>query len=503
MNSLLKRFMVATLGSTMTLCLLSGCGSGSGEVASNEAESKTPAATETTASAEATPAEAEVKKPESIRWMVHSGMNQENGTDQWVAEFEKKTGIDLTLDIVSNNEYQTVLELAFASDTVPDVFDLNGEQKLASYAKQGAIADLDALIKGSELYNKVDKDLWEAITVDGKLYGIPQEVASGGVTYIRKDWLDRVGMEMPTTYDEFIEVLRAFKNNIEECSVPITAPGLKNALNLPEFYQDANPDFVKVDGKWVDGMAQDNMAAALQRMQDAYKEGLIDMEIVTNTTSACRDQWYAGGVGAFNYWGGLWGQTLTERLKVNVPDADVVAMDAIEGSHYSYSVPTVYCISSKLDDDKIASIYKYFLEYMYDGGEGQVLFQSGVENVHWKQDGNNLIQLPTLSDPNETFKKAWITPWLAIAPLELTDKNIELDKAVTDSLAVLDKSGVQKVAFPVSETLNSITSDLTAIREEILAKVVTGEMSVEDGMAKYRSESEMLNVAQVLKEMNE
>ena len=42
---------------------------------------------------------------------------------------------------------------------------------------------------------------------------------------------------------------------------------------LPEFYQGATADYVKVDGKWVDGMAQDNMLTALQNLQDAYTAG--------------------------------------------------------------------------------------------------------------------------------------------------------------------------------------------------------------------------------------
>lgn len=90
------------------------------------------------------------------------------------------------------------------------------------------------------------------------------------MTYVRKDWLDRLGMDVPTTYDEFIEMLTRFKNEIPECTAPYTAPGLKSTQALPEFYQGATADYVKVDGKWVDGMAQDNMLTALQNLQDAY-----------------------------------------------------------------------------------------------------------------------------------------------------------------------------------------------------------------------------------------
>ncbi len=96
------------------------------------------------------------------------------------------------------------------------------------------------------------------------------------------------------------------KDQISECTVPLTAPGLFSVQNLPEFYQDASADFVKVNGEWIDGFAQDNMKDAMTRFHEAYAEGLIDMEVITSTTSACHDQWYGGNVGVFNYWGDNW-----------------------------------------------------------------------------------------------------------------------------------------------------------------------------------------------------
>lgn len=443
-----------------------------------------------------------IQKPDSIHWMVHSGMKKENGTDIWVREFEKFTGIELELDIVLNNQYDTILDMAFSSGNAPEVFDLKGEQRLATFVNQGAVADLTDLIKESELYDKVDKAIWDSVSINGKIYGIPDELASGTVTYIRRDWLERLGLSEPTNYNEFIEVLRAFRDNIEECDVPLTAPGLRSNQYLPEFYQDATPDFIKINGVWVDGFAMENMAEAMQRMQDAYAEKLIDLQVVTNTTTYCREKWYKGIVGVFNYWAGNWGQTLKERLQINVSDALVLAIDPIDQSVYRYSVPSVLCISSKVSKDKVEGIFKYFLEYMHDGGEGQILFQSGVEGVHWEQDGEFIKQLPTLSNPEETFRKAWITPWMAISPLESSNKKIKLDESVTDSLKILTQYGVHNTAFPVSDTFNKIVDNLNMIRDEILAKVVMGGMTVEDGMNLYRTKSKELRIERVLQEMN-
>lgn len=141
-------------------------------------------------------------------------------------------------------------------------------------------------------------------------------------------------------------------------------------------------------------------------------------------------------------------------------------------------------------------------EQRHDGGEGQVLFESGVEGVHWEQDGEYIRQLPTIDNPEEDFRKAWITPWMSITPLYVTDKKIELDKTVTYTLNLLEKYGEHKIGFPVSETLNRIVTELTSIREEILAKVVMGDMTVEEGMAIYKKEAAELGVEKVLEEMN-
>ena len=464
----MKKQISMLLATACAASLLAACGGSGSTAASASAADSTAASSEETA-ADAASLYENAQKPDKLVWWVHDGMHQEDGSEQWIADF--------------------------------DAFDLNGET-LGNYAAQGAIADLTDLVHESGLYDKVDKNLWDALTVNGKIYGVPRETPSAIVTYVRKDWLDRLGMDVPTTYDEFIEMLTRFKNEIPECTAPYTAPGLKSTQALPEFYQGATADYVKVDGKWVDGMAQDNMLTALQNLQDAYTAGLIDQEAITNTTSSCRDEWYAGTVGCFPYWGGLWGETLTVRLKQNVPDAEVIALPPIEGATYLYSAPSVQVISSKLSDEQVASVYKYFIEYMHDGGEGQVLFQSGVEGVHWQQSGNNIDPLPTISKPAEAFRKAWITPWLALTPMTATDKNVEVSQEVTDSLAVVSANAKNISVFPVSEQRTMITSDLTTTRENIISRVAMGQLTPEEGMAEYKAQAETLNVAQALEEMN-
>ena len=303
---------------------LCGCG-GQGSQQNNTPTTTGQSANQTTTSGseENNTADKTVEKPASISWWTHDGLNEADYVKEWDAKFQELTGIQLEHTQVANNEYTELLEVAFASGTEPNVFDVSCDQKVAYYASQGGIADLTDLVKSSGLYDNVDPAIWEAISIDGRIYGIPKGEASGIETYIRQDWLDQLGMEVPKNYEEYINMLRAFRDNIDACTTPVVAPGLHAAMNLPEFYWDAEAGFTYVDGQWVDGMLQDNFAGAMQRLQDAYEEKLIDMEVITNTTSACRDKWYSGEVGAFSYWGGKWGDTLTARLQENFPDAKV------------------------------------------------------------------------------------------------------------------------------------------------------------------------------------
>ncbi len=500
-NKVTRKLLAAALAAVMVMGTAACGAEDAGNSSTPSSSAPSSAAGSGAGGSSSAPEEKVVEKPESISWWTHDGLNEENGAEQWFAEFENKTGIHLDHQFIPNNEYYDKLKLAFASNEVPEVFDLNGAN-LALYASQGAIYDLTDLLKASDLYDKVDPAIWDAISINGRIYAIPKEVPSAAVTYVRGDWLERLGMEPPTNYEEFLEMIRRFKNEIPECEIGLTAPGVKSEMNLPEFYQGAHYGFTKVDGVWVDGFAQDNMAEAMQRMQDAYKEGLMDMEIITNTTSTCRDAWYEGKVGVFNYWSGKWGGTLQDRLVANNEGAIAQPIQPIEEADYLFATLSGLCISSKVSDEKAEQIFKYFIEYMHDGGEGQVLFQSGVEGVHWEQDGNNVKPLPNLADPSAVTTSVWITPWLAISPLEVTDKNTEKADAVTNSLAITDAMATQVPITPVSETLNKITSELELEKADILAKVVMGEMTVEDGMAKYKEVAEELNVEKVLQELN-
>ena len=470
------------LATVMSMTVLAGCGGKSSSATAASADN--------------------AAKPDKISWYINVGLNTNQKYQEWKDEFTKKTGIQLDYTPMNNNDYKQNLELAFASKKAPDVFNLSGADDLPRYAAQGALADLTDLVKASGLITPENKSVWDSVTINGKIYGVPWEANAGTVTYVRKDWLDKLGLKVPTNYEEYTNMLRAFKT-LPECKTPFTGAKLYEdgaVTYLKDFYQDANPELTKVGDKWVDGMEQDNFKAAAQRLKDAYGEGLIDTEIITNTTSSARDKWYAGSVGVFNYWAGTWNVSLEDRLKANVPSAQVVAIPAIKETKYNIRVPAVTCISK--DSKNVAGVFKYFLQYMHDGGEGQQLFENGVEGIHYKQDGDHVSLLPNPENPKELLPNVMTPAYCHLTPLKDKTKSIAYDERVNTSDDILAKNGVQQIPMPVSKKLTKINQDLIKLKAKTIASIVMGKTSIDEGLATYKSEAKNLGVDDVLAEMN-
>lgn len=443
----------------------------------------------------------DVEKPESISWISHDGLLPEDGQAEWDAEYERLTGIKLRHSYISGTEYNKRIDLYAKAGTLPDVFDL-GYTFYPEYAANGSLADLTELIHTSGLYDRVDPALWEQVTMDGKIYGVPKEYPQARGTYVRKDWLDRLGMDIPTTYDEFITMLERFRDEIEECRVPYIAPDLVSSGYLPEFYQGMQTEIIEVNGVWVDGMQQPGMADALGNLQRAYADGLLDQDVATNTTAACRDAWMMGTAGAFCYWAGNWGQQLNDGLKQNVPDAEIICIPPIEGAVYLFSRPTAHVISAELSDERVEQVFTWFIAYMHDGGEGQRLFESGVEGVHWEQEGDHIQMLPQMSIPSQLLSKAYILPSSRITPL-LLEQTLEFPDFYQESIQVIESVAHSQYFQPVSATYTRIASTLTAERNDIVAQIVTGGLTVDEGLALYAEIADELGLDDALVEMNQ
>lgn len=150
---------------------------------------------------------------------------------------------------------------------------------------------------------------------------------------MRQDWLDNVGMEAPTTIDEWYEVLTAFKEgdpngNGELDEIPFDAGSAGLNLFMPAFgFQNG----VYVDpetGKVAYGQYGEKYKAYLETMSKWYAEGLIQNVFADETGAPAQSadpNIYADLAGSWKGLSNYWEQRLPQVLEKN-PNADFVAI---------------------------------------------------------------------------------------------------------------------------------------------------------------------------------
>jgi multiple sugar transport system substrate-binding protein len=128
--------------------------------------------------------------------------------DRQAEEFKKATGIDITVEKINQNDIPARMTAAIESGSGADVIQLNANQPQLF---ANGLADHNALMEelvGDRLYD------WAraAAVVDGVARGVPEYNLGNAIVY-RKDVFDELGLAVPNTWDEYLEVGRVLKNN--------------------------------------------------------------------------------------------------------------------------------------------------------------------------------------------------------------------------------------------------------------------------------------------------
>ena len=169
---------------------------------------------------------------------------------EFFQKLETDTNVIVNWNMSSDDGWNEKKSLLFASNTLPDAFygqDILKDVDIIKYASQGMLIPLNDLI---DEYAPNLKAILDAnpqyrkqITApDGNIYSLPTINELNPTThdklFINKTWLDKLGLEMPTTWDELENVLEAFKtqdpnDNGKADEVPMNIRGLGFGLWSP------------------------------------------------------------------------------------------------------------------------------------------------------------------------------------------------------------------------------------------------------------------------------
>ena len=138
----------------------------------------------------------------------------ENSVLQEICE---RTQIDFQPLVVEGSALEERYNTLAAAGMLPDIILRGGKTEALELVENGVVLALDDLLAeyGPDIVQNRGMFFEQsAAYIDGKLYGIPLNAFStGNALMVRQDWLDAVGKEVPTTIDEFYDVLVAFTKN--------------------------------------------------------------------------------------------------------------------------------------------------------------------------------------------------------------------------------------------------------------------------------------------------
>lgn len=203
-----------------------------------------------------------------------------NGTDtpQEARDWLKKTfeednpGSTLTIEQQEWDGLVEKLTTALSSESeTPDVVEI-GNTQAPTFTSAGAFAPLT-----DELDDLGGDDLLpgfvEGATVDGETYAVPYYAGSKYIFY-RKDLLEKAGLEVPTTLDEFVETAIALKKDNPK---PANFSGFwfpgQDWRNGAAFVWSAGGDLAVEDGgEWSGTLASPESVAGLEMAQQLFTE---------------------------------------------------------------------------------------------------------------------------------------------------------------------------------------------------------------------------------------
>ncbi|GGD51859.1 extracellular solute-binding protein [Paenibacillus nasutitermitis] len=382
----------------LSVSVLGACGSNDNSGSASPAASNKP---DTTSSSDN-------KKVEKVYLYANYGQFSTNTTmssPEALEEIKKviieKTGIEPVAIIPPKGSENDKLNLLLAGNEPLDIF----AGDMTTHQAKGAVMPLnDLLDKYGPNVRKLWPEEWDASyvamsTKDGKIWGIPDVPAINANTVaVREDWLKKLNLPVPKTFEDLENVLKAFKEKDPAGNgqtIPLltdynTSSATLNGMNMSMaagFMDNGYGNFIDKDGKVKPAVFDPGYKDFITLMADWYKKGYIYKEAFQiNARSMEQDlvKQNRVGVAALWYTGVLNGNGYM-ALRQIAPEANYIVVDLKGPKGDSVTsggnALTGTMISKNSKNPEAAMKY---INWVYSDLNNYMLVFFGIKDKHWK-----------------------------------------------------------------------------------------------------------------------
>lgn len=399
---------------------------------------------------------------------------------------KEKYNVDLRIDCISKSNYEEKLNVMIASGDFPDIIDSNAIPRLGEAVEGGLLLPMGDFVKNDALWSTADTAIFEKFSYKNEIYGLPTVMDRPDGIYYRADWLEKLGMQIPTTADELYEVFKAFAQNDPDGNGKNDTYGLTfssdymqtaplwqlfmraNPLDPNDFGFYKDPDTGKADTVF---NHKEDMEEALTWFNRLYKEKILDPEFVLNTKEDSENKFITGVSGSW-YKGIMWIEPRQAKLEAVNPEAKVLPFPCIQGKYGPnlriQPMGRAYYLtrSAKGKEDVARQVLAYIA-----GPEGMQDMWLGKEGVTYTIEGD------TMKWANVDDAKKYNPGNILSSPFEL---ELPVPSPILEESMKITEGYVLNPMLQVSDsaTYNEKGADMKKVIIEGITKMIIGEEPV-------------------------
>ncbi len=475
MNPAKKARQTVAVLSVSALLILSACGSGS---AGKQAASGEPY---------------DANSKATISWLniLHTASPP---TDTILNKLEEKTNADIQFSWIPDASKEERINTALASDSLADIVTLTllDNSSVRNSLKSGLFWEVEPYLNDYPNLAKISEDTRRSASIGGKLYGVPfqKDLARNGVT-IRKDWLDNLGLDVPHTTDELMEVARAFTEDDPDGNGKADTTGFVDRSDLiygafktlSSYFGTPNVWSVSEDGKMTPEFMTESYVSTMDYMKTLYQNGAINQDFAVTAKTDQQQKFAQGRAGI--YVGAIFdSKNLLNMAKGVQDDMELVLVNDITSTGnpedraiWAANNGIGGLLSFPRSEVKNEAELKRVLKFVNDllDEDSYALMTYGIEGTHYTVDEQGAATIT-----NTDLWQQEVQPFAASRPKESGFKIHDADPLKKESDRLIADNAKYAVLNPAysleSETYNTQGSELQKTITDATYKYILGEI---------------------------
>ncbi|PZD93998.1 sugar ABC transporter substrate-binding protein [Paenibacillus sambharensis] len=426
-------------------------------------------------------------------------------TDTILNKIEEATNTNIEFSWIPDASKEERLNTSLASDSLADIVTLTilDNSSVRNALKAGMFWEVGPYLDEFPNLAAISPEMRTSASIDGKLYGVPmqKQVARNGVV-IRKDWLDKLGLEVPKTTDELMQVAKAFTeqdpdgNGVKDTTGFVDRSDLVYGAfkTLSSYFGTPSVWSVSEDGKVTPEFESEGYIKTMDYMKQLYEGGYINQDFAVTAKTDQQQNFSQGKAGI--YVGALFdSKNLLNDAKGIQDNMELVLVNDItstgnESDRAIWSTTNgvggllAFPRSEVKDEEELKRVLKFVNDLMSE--EVYALMTYGIEGVHYTADEQKAA---TITDTSLWEQE--VQPFAGSRPKEPGYEIHDANPLKAEADRLIQENTEYAVLNPMfsleSPTFSSQGSELQKIITDATYKYILGKITLDDFKAAVSS----------------